>query len=68
VSKFHAEAPQATVSEGLAHGPYVVARAGFKPTTLSTKGIESSNELDSMPRPTSVGQFSVLPGKRVVKM
>ena len=27
--KFHAEAPQATASEGLAQGPYVAARAGF---------------------------------------
>ena len=37
VSEFHTEAPQATVSEGLAQGPYVAARAGFKPTTLWTK-------------------------------
>src|SRR6218665_993689 len=29
----HAEALEATVSEGLAQGPYVVARAGFDPTT-----------------------------------
>ena len=29
VSKFHAEAPQATASEGLAQGPYVAARVGF---------------------------------------
>jgi len=40
----HAEAPQATVSEGFAQGPYVAARAGFKPTTLRTKGDESTNE------------------------
>ena len=31
MSEFHAEVPQATVSEGLAHGRYVVARAGFEP-------------------------------------
>ena len=31
------EPPQATASEGLAEGPYVVARAGFEPTTLSDK-------------------------------
>jgi len=31
VSEFHAEAPQATVSEGLARGPYVAARAGVEP-------------------------------------
>ena len=29
VSEFHAEAPQATASEGLAQGPYV-SRAGFE--------------------------------------
>src|SRR6218665_2252103 len=34
VPEFHAEAPQATVSEGLAQGPYVAARAGVEPTTL----------------------------------
>src|SRR6218665_120444 len=31
VPEFHAEAPQATVSEGLAQGPYVAARAGVEP-------------------------------------
>jgi len=30
----HAEALQATASEGLAQGPYVAAKAGFEPTTL----------------------------------
>src|SRR6218665_1331470 len=34
----------ATASEGLAQGPYVAARAGFEPTTLRTKGVESTNE------------------------
>ena len=48
VSEFHAEAPQAIASEGLAQGPCVVARVGFEPTTLRTKGIESTNE---PPRP-----------------
>ena len=43
MSEFHAEAPQATVSEGLAQGPYVAARAGFEHTTLRTKGAESAN-------------------------
>ena len=41
VLEFHAEAPQATASEGLAQGPYVAARAGLEPTTLRTKGDES---------------------------
>ena len=49
VSEFHAEAPQATASEGLAQSPYVAARAGFETATLRTKGAESTNEL---PRPT----------------
>ena len=44
VSEFHAEAPQATSSEGLAQGPYVATRAGFEPATLRTKGDESTNE------------------------
>jgi len=39
VPEFHANAPQATVNEGLAQGPYVVARAGVKPMTLRTKGV-----------------------------
>ena len=43
VPEFHAEAPQATVSEGLAQGTYVVARAGVEPMTLRTKGIDSTN-------------------------
>jgi len=47
--EFHAEAPQATVSEGLAQGPYGAARTGFEPTTLQTKDDESTNE---PPRPT----------------
>jgi len=49
VSEFHTKAPQATASEGLAQGPYVAARAGFKPTTLWTKGDKSTNE---SPHPT----------------
>jgi len=40
----HAKALQATVSEGLAQGPYVAARAQFKPTTLRSKSIDSTNE------------------------
>jgi len=42
MSEFHAEASQATVSEVLAHGSYVAARAGFEPTT--TKGEKSTND------------------------
>ena len=44
VKEFHAEAPQATSNEGLSEGPYVAARAGFKPTTLRTKGLEPTTE------------------------
>jgi len=36
VSEFHAEVPQAAVSEGLARGPYMADRAGVEPTTLRT--------------------------------
>ena len=32
------------MSEGLAQGPNVAAIAGFEPTTLQTKGAESTNE------------------------
>ena len=48
VSEFHAEAPQATVSEGLAKGSYVAVRARFELMTLRTKGVKSTNE---PPRP-----------------
>ena len=46
VSEFHAEAPQAIASEGLAQGPFVAARAGsgYQPPTLRTKGDEFTNE------------------------
>ena len=47
---FHTEAPQATGSEGLAQGPYVAAREGFKPATLRTKEVESTN---AAPRPAA---------------
>ena len=44
VSEFSDEAPQAIASEGLVQGPYVAAIAGFEPTTLRTKGDESTDE------------------------
>src|SRR6218665_2720418 len=50
VLEFHAKAPQATASKGLAQGPYVAASAGFEPTTLRLKGIDSTK---APPRPTS---------------
>src|SRR6218665_3004201 len=43
VPEFHAEAPQATASEGLAKGPYVAAGAGVEPMTFWTKGVDSTN-------------------------
>ena len=43
VSEFQAEALQATASEGLAQGPYAMARAGLEPMTLWSKGIDSTN-------------------------
>ena len=39
----HAEALQTTVSEGLAQGPYMVARAGFDLSTLRSIGVVSAN-------------------------
>ena len=49
VSEFHAEAPQASASEGLSQGSYVEARAGVDPTTPRTIGVDPTNE---PPRPT----------------
>src|SRR6218665_1974849 len=40
----HAKALQTTVSEGLAQGPYVAARVGFRPATLRTQGTELTAE------------------------
>ena len=42
-------APQATASEVLSQVPCVAARARFEPTTIRTKGVESTNE---PPHPT----------------
>ena len=44
--EFHAEVPQATVSEGpegLAQCPYVSTRARVEPMTFQTKGVYSTN-------------------------
>ena len=49
--EFHAEAPQATVSERLTQGPYVVARAGVEPMNLRTKGVDSTK---AQPRPSEL--------------
>ena len=38
----HAEALQATACEGLAHGSYLAAKAGFEPATLRSKGVDST--------------------------
>ena len=54
VSEFHAKAPQATASEGVAQGPYVAARVGLEPATLWTKGVETTNE---PPCPTNYTKF-----------
>ena len=48
MSEFHAEAPKATASDGLAQGPYVAATEGFEPTTFRTKGDESTNDLNKL--------------------
>src|SRR6218665_614832 len=49
---------QATVSKGLAQGPYVVARAGVEPTTLRLRVVDLTN---APPRPTNF-KFSSLTG------
>ena len=50
VSEFTRRSATAIVTEG----PYVAARAGFEPTTLLSKGIDSTN---ASPRPTTVVSF-----------
>ena len=55
VPEFHVEAPQATVSKGLAQGSYVAARAGVEPMTLRTKCVDS---IKAPPRPASVDSIS----------
>ena len=50
----HPEALQTTASEELAQGPYVAAKAGFEPTTLRSKSIDSTN---APSRPTLFGIF-----------
>ena len=40
----HTKALQATMSEGLAQGPYMAARVGFEPATYRTQGTESTSE------------------------
>src|SRR6218665_1056812 len=51
LSEFTCRNLQATVSEGLAQGLYMAARAGFKPMTLWSKGIDSTN---APPRPITL--------------
>lgn len=46
-SEFHTEVLQATTSEELAQGPYLVAKMGFEPATLQTHRTEP-------PRPITV--------------
>ena len=47
---------QATVSQGLAQGPYVAARVEFEPATLWTQGTELTTE---PPCPTPIEEKSV---------
>ena len=48
VSEFRRRSATSKLSEGLVQGPYVAARAGFKPMILGSKGIDSTN---APPRP-----------------
>jgi len=62
--EFHAEPPHAIVSEGLAQGPYMAARAGLEPTILWTIGVDSIN---GGPRPTNLPLIMQLKyGKRQI--
>ena len=53
--EFHTEAPQATVSEGLAQGPYMAASVVVEPVTLWTKGVDSSNAPHHAPQLPIIG-------------
>src|SRR6218665_2866790 len=53
----HAEALWATVSEGLAQGPYVADRAGFEQATLRLNVVDSTN---APPRPTCIHKVKPL--------
>ena len=44
VSEFHAEALQASASEGLVQGPDMAARPGVEHATLRTISVDSTNE------------------------
>ena len=48
VQEFHAEALQATATEGFAQGSHVVSRAGFEPMTLRLKDVVSTNVQPSL--------------------
>ena len=62
--EFHAEASQTTVREGLAQGPYVAARARFEPTTLRSKGFDSTY---APPRLTTTTRDNQKSSKNVVE-
>jgi len=53
VLEFHAEAPRAIASEGLAQGPYAAAGVGFEPATLGSQGAELTTE---PPHPEGIRQ------------
>src|SRR6218665_222531 len=59
VPEFHAGAPQATVSEGLAQSSYVAARGGVEQMSLQTKGVDSTN---APPTPQIVCHFYMYRG------
>jgi len=54
VPEFHTEVLQATVSEGLAQGPYVAAGVEFESVTLRTQGTKHTTE---PPCPTFILQI-----------
>ena len=64
--EFHAEASQPTASEGLAHSPYMAARAGFEPATLRTKGAESTSEPPRLTRCNSCNIHTIALHHRLI--
>ena len=58
----HAEALQATTSEGFAQGRYMAARVGFEPATLHTQGTKLTI------RGESTSRLSFVSGHAITKL
>ena len=60
MSEFHAEAPQATTTEGLSQGLDMAVRAVLEPMTLWTKGVVFTNG-PPRPKKLSLSRFLLIP-------